>query len=161
VQFTAGAGILGTTGTGTGTAQQDTMYIQYQTSGADNVYNCQGGLATAQTTVVNTFSVNSSNQLICTVTIAGTTTTALVLANGVQNMTVLYAIDTSTGTSTPLYTSNVYMTASDVSTNGYWLDVRAVQITINFCNANVSNPTSTTCSGTTPWTQTISFMAKS
>ena len=164
--FTGGAGIVGTTGTGS--PQQDTLNIQYQSSGSDNIYNCQGGVTTittptpTYTTVVNSFSVNSSNQLVCTVSIAGAApTSALVLANNIQNMTILYGIDTTGSSSTPAATTNTYMTAAQVTTAADWLYVRSVQITLNFCTANVNNPASTACSTTTPWVQTINLMGKS
>ena len=167
--FVAGAGIVGTTGTGT--PQQDTIDIYYQSSGVDNVFDCQGantqvGTPTAPdyTTVINSYSVNASYQLICstkkTFNGATTTTTALVLANNVKNMTILYGVDSTAGTATPLNTTNSYMTATQVSAANFWPNIRAVQITLNFCTSNVfiSNPT--TCTATTPWVQTINLMGK-
>jgi type IV pilus assembly protein PilW len=164
--FTAGAGIVGTTG---GTVpQQDTLDIYYQSSGTDNIYNCQGGVTpvtspvVTYTTVINSFSINASSQLVCTVSVAGATpTTPLVLATNIKNMTILYAIDTTASTATPLYTTDTFMTASQVSTAGDWSDVRAVQITLNFCAPNVINTASTACSTTIPWVQTINLMGKS
>jgi len=164
--FVAGAGIVGTAGTGT--PKQDTIDIYYQSSGSDNVFNCQGGVTpigsptAIYTTVVNSFSVNASSQLICTVSVAGAAPTApLVLANNVQNMTILYGVDTTGAATTPAYTTDAYMTATQVGAANLWLYVRAVQITLNFCTANVFNPASTSCSSTAPWVQTINLMVKS
>ena len=164
--FVAGAGIVGTTGTGT--PEQDTLDIYYQSSGSDNIYNCQGGVTPIgtptpiYTAVVNSFSVNASNQLVCTVSVGGAApTTALVLANNVQSMTVLYGVDTTGATSTPADTTDAYMTATQVGAAGDWLYVRAVQITLNFCTANVITPALTSCNTTTPWVQVINLMGKS
>ena len=165
--FVAGAGIVGTTGTGS--PVNDTINIYYQSSGSDNIYNCQGGVTPIgtptpiYTTVINSFSVNASNQLICTVKIGTAAVSgALVLANNVKNMTILYGIDTTGGSASPANTTNVYMTAAQINlTNtNYWSYVRAVQITVNFCTANAQNPTSTSCSSVTPWVQTINLMSK-
>jgi len=161
--FVAGAGIVGTTGTGS--PQQDTLNIYYQTSGSDNVFNCQGGTATSTsptptyTTFINSFAINANNQLTCTVSKnGGTPNTALVLANNIQNMTITYAVDTTGGTAD---TTNAYMTAAQVTTSSMWNNVRAVQITLNFCTSNVMNPASTSCASVTPWVQTINLMSKS
>jgi type IV pilus assembly protein PilW len=161
--FTAGAGIVGTA-TGSGSTEQDTLDIQYQSSGVDNVFNCQGGVATTTTTFISSFSINASNQLVCAVsTNGGTPNTPLVIANNIQSMSILYAIDTTGGSTTPAPadTTNAYMNATSVQANAMWLYVRAVQITLNFCTANVLNPDSTSCSTTTPWVQTINLMGKS
>jgi len=165
-QFTAGAGIVGTTGSGT--PEQDTLNIQYQSSGSDNVYNCQGGLVTSATTVIDSFSINAANnQLICTVTVAGTTTASLVLANNVHSMTILYGVDTTGGSTTPppADTTNTYMNAKTVTADGYWLYVRSVQITLNFCTPNVISAgapvAASTCNSPTSWVQTINLMVKS
>jgi len=160
--FIAGAGIVGTTGTGS--TQQDTLNIYYQSSGTDNIYNCQGGVTTvgSYTTVINSFSINASNQLVCTVKVgAAAVSTPLVLANNIKNMTILYGIDTTAGGGSPLMTTNTYMTATQVGAASYWPNVRAVQITLNFCTPNLFNAASTSCSTTTPWVQTINFMSKS
>lgn len=160
--FAAGAGIVGTSGSGT--TPQDTLNIYYQSSGADNVFNCQGGLTPTGsfTTVVNSFSVNANNQLVCTVSVAGAApTTALVLANNVQNMTILYGVDTTGSTSTPAGFTDVYMTAKQVTAANDWGNVRLVQVTLNFCTANVFNPASTACASLTPWVQSINLMGKS
>jgi len=161
--FTPGTGIVGT-GTSGGSSSH-TINIYYQTSGADNVYNCQGGVASVgsptplYTTFINSFSINASNQLVCTVTTngAGTASLPLVLADNIQSMSILYGID-STGSAA---TTNTYMDATTVSAKSMWANVRAVQITLNFCTANVLNPGSTTCASTTPWVQTINLMGKS
>ncbi|MET3105396.1 type IV pilus assembly protein PilW [Oxalobacteraceae bacterium GrIS 2.11] len=153
--FVAGAGIVGKKGyPATGT---DSIDIYYQTSGADNIINCQGGVATVPTLVINSFYINSSNQLVCTVTLPpAAPSTPLVLANNVGSMTISYGIDKiSAGTTDAL------LDATAVQTNVMWPSVRAIQVTLNFCTGNIVNSASTACSATSPWVQTINLMSKS
>ncbi|TDK68020.1 PilW family protein [Sapientia aquatica] len=161
--FTAGAGIVGIGGgSGTG-AKSDSVNIYFQSGGVDQdgIINCQGGTAPASTltTFVNSFYINSSWQLVCSVTTNnGKPNTPLVLANDVYSMSILYGVD-----SVLSGTTDTYLTATDVQTNGKWLNVRSIQITLNFFTPNLLNPNAayTSTSPTTPWVQTISLMSKS
>jgi len=162
--FVAGAGIVGTgNGTGTG-ATSDTLNIYYQSGGVnlDGIINCQGGTAatSTKTTFINSFSINGSSQLVCTVTTGGATSKPLVLANNIASMSILYGVD-STG-SIPS-SVDTYLTATAVQSANKWMSVRTVQITINFYTPNPLNPNQafTNNSPTTPWVQTINLMAKS
>ena len=161
--FTPGAGIVGIgSGTGNG-AKSDSVNIYYQSGGVDQdgLINCQGGTAKTSTTTtfVNSFSINSSWQLVCTVTTNGGTPSApLVLANDVYSMSILYGVDSgNTGT------ADTYLNANDVQVSGKWLYVRSIQITLNFFSPNLLTPNAayTSTSPTTPWVQTISLMSKS
>lgn len=161
--FTAGTGITGVgTATGITPATSDSVNLYFLSSGSDNMYNCQGGLAAAGTVTafVNSFSINSNNQLQCTVTtIVGNVVTGpstpLMLANGVQSMNILYGVDiTGAGT------VSSYLTGNAVQAANLWANVRTVQIRLNFIDPNVVNP-ATTLTSTTPWIQTINLMRHS
>jgi type IV pilus assembly protein PilW len=153
--FVAGVGITGAGDGGVTTA--DSIDIAYETSGSDNIYNCQGGTASAATIFVNSISVNSSNQLVCVVnSIAGVSkpvpsTNALVLATGVTSMTILYGVDVA-----GLGTTGSYLTAKAVQAAGLWTSVRTVQITLNFTPPTLISG----AKAPTPvaWTQTINLM---
>ncbi len=160
--FTPGAGIVGTgAGTGTGSTS-DTLNVYFQSAGSnlDQIINCQGGSASASTTTtfINSFSINANNQLVCTVTTnGGAPSSALVLANNVTSMSIMYGVDTTNSK-----TTNAYLTAADVTTGAMWMNIRTVQVTLNFCTANVLNPAAayTSTCPTTPWVQTINLMSK-
>jgi len=162
--FVAGAGIVGTgDGTGTGAAS-DTLNIYYQSGGSnlDGIINCQGGTAAAstKTTFINSFSINASSQMVCTVTTGGVTSKPLVLANNLASMSILYGVD-SVGSNPS--SVDTYLTAKAVQSANKWMSVRTVQITLNFYTPNPLNPNQAfnSTSPTTPWVQTINLMAKS
>jgi type IV pilus assembly protein PilW len=67
-------------------------------------------------------------------------------------MSVLYAVDTSSPSDG---IADTYMSAALVTSGGYWNNVKAVRITLNFINPNA---TVTGQSTTIPWTQTINLM---
>ncbi|PRC91020.1 PilW family protein [Solimicrobium silvestre] len=161
--FSNGIGVVGkntypTTGT------SDSLNVYYQSSGNDGVINCQGQPATTGTSTVfiNSFTINSKNELVCAVTpiisgTTGSTTSALVLASNVASMTILYGVDVlGTGTTSSYLTA----TALNNSSPSLWPNVRTVQITLNFYVANVFN-LATAPTTTTAWVQTINIMRAS
>ena len=174
-KFVDGAGIVGTSGTGT---NSDTINVYYQSSGNDGILNCQGGAATPNpkgytaTRFVNSFSIqkntDGTSQLQCQVTtiidtngVPSRSSNAAVLASNVKSMSILYGID-SQGTGT----TDTYYTAAQVTSNNKWSSVRVVQITLNFLQPNVLNPSTTnsgfaTTSQVSPWVQVINIMSKS
>jgi type IV pilus assembly protein PilW len=148
--FSAGQGIVGTSGTGT---SSDTVNVRYQTSGSDTVMNCQGATATAQTTWVNSFAIDSSNNLTCAVTAksgATTTTSAAVqLAANVSNMSVAYGVDINGDGNT-----DTYLPAGQITT-ALWSTVRSARFTLTFVVPPVT-PGGTAATQT--WVQTIRLM---
>lgn len=156
--YVAGTGIIGTgSGSGTG-ASSDTINVAYQTGGnnVDQVINCQGvtGPNSTYTTYYNSFYVNSSNQLVCTVATGatGTASTPLVLANNVKSMSILYGVANSTST---VATTGSWLTATQVGAAAAWGSVRAVQFTIVF---NVPSTLTTSTTATSTWVQTVNLM---
>lgn len=156
--FLPGTGLVGISGAA---GASDTINTYYQTGGSanDGLINCQGGTSTTTATFVNSFSINSSHQLVCAVaTNSGISNTPLIIANNIQKMTILYGVFTGSGQPS---TTDTYMTASAVTTGNYWGQVRSVQLTINFCSAALLNQNAviTYPCASTPWVQTINVMA--
>lgn len=141
--FATNSALVGTSGT------NDTINIFYQTGGnaVDNVINCQGGTSTSAATVINSFSINTSNQLVCTVTSNGTTSSPLVLANNVTGMKILYGVIGSGQTGISCYLTAAQINAAGASN---WNNVVSTQITLTLLNA-VSNTSSN-------WIQTINLL---
>jgi type IV pilus assembly protein PilW len=137
----AGVGVGGTSASTNGTSN-DTIDIAFQTSGTDGLINCQGQTASTPTVFMNSFSINASNQLVCSMDGGATFIT---LASNVKSMTILYGVD-SQGKGTV----DSYLQASSM-TAALWPSVRSVQITITFTNPLVS-------SKTLPWVQSINIM---
>lgn len=124
--FAEGAGVVGTTGTGTGTAG-DTLTVRYVSASGDGLRDCFGGTNTTgtTTTTITTFSVSSASELMCSIN--GSTPTAVV--SNVSNLSVLYGTDTASNGS-----AYRYLTATAVRDGGYWPQVKTVRMTINFIN---------------------------
>ena len=144
VSMAAGVGVGGTSASTNGTSN-DTVDIAYQTSGSDGLINCQGQTSSTSTVFVNSFSINSSNQLVCSMD-GGVT--FLTLASNVASMTIVYGVD-----SQHLGTTDSYIAASAM-TASLWPWVRSVQITITFTNPLYN-------SKTIPWVQSINIMSVS
>lgn len=124
--FAAGQGIAATTG-----ATSDTFNIRFQSASGDGLMNCLGDTNTvAGTTTVwsNSFAVNASNQLTCTVsTDGGTPGTPVVLVDNVSAVKVLYGVDTDGDGS-----ADTYLSSTDVTTKNVWPAVLSVQVKITF-----------------------------
>lgn len=135
--------------TGTsGGAQGDTITVRYVAGPADALLNCDGSTTTPNGTWTNQFSVNGSNQLVCSVNGA----TAVPLVDGVTGMTVTYGVHTTGGTSTNVDT---YIPAAQmVAAN--WPNVSSVVITLTFTNALATSAAQQTVS----LTRTIAIQGK-
>jgi len=112
-------------------AQGDLVTVRYVTAPGDNIINCTGGNnpSTAGSPVmwVNTFSIDASNNLNCTLN----GNAAVGLVSGITNMSILYGVKTNfsvTNTSTDSYLTAAQMTATD------WMNVVSVQVTLTFTN---------------------------
>lgn len=163
--FAAGTGIVGTS-----TGTNDTFNVYYQTGGNtnDGVMNCQGQTAPTATTpitYINSFSIDANNNLVCAVTPGGgATSSALILANNVQSMRVLYGLvytGPCGGTAINIPYVGSYLTASQVNAattaanaagcaGSQWYYVATAQVTLVFLNP-ATNTTST-------WIQTFNLM---
>jgi len=147
------------TGTSATASPVESISTIYTSASGDGLMTCQGGQNTSGSNAVirNTFYVDANQTLGCIAYVNGDSTTApgasfQPLVTNVQSMRVLYAVDThspSTGV------ADTYMTADLVTSGGYWNNVKAVRITLNFINPNAA----ATGQGTLiPWIQTINLM---
>jgi type IV pilus assembly protein PilW len=148
--FAAGQGITGTGSNGSTTSH--TVDVRYQTASGDGLMNCQGGTNTSGATEiwVNSFAVDASNELTCSVN--GGIPVALV--SGVAQMTVLYGVDTTGNGDT-----DTYLDANTITSAGLWGNVHTAQFTLTFLNPLASQ---TGAPATLPnaWVQTIRLMNK-
>lgn len=92
--------------------------------------NCLGDTNTSGAAVswTNSFSVNTSNQLVCAVSINGAVaTTAVPLVDNVASMKVLYGVDTNADGS-----ADKYVSSSAIGVAPAWTDVNSVRLQITF-----------------------------
>lgn len=144
-QFTqAGQAI---TGTSAASAPGDSISVRYVTAGGDGVINCTGGTNSATTIFVNVFSVNSSNELGCTMN-----GTWQPLVSGVQQLKIFYGVDTAGNGSVDSYLDASAMTAA------YWSNVMSVKVQLTFLNPLASQPGQ---AATISFTRVVSVMNKS
>jgi type IV pilus assembly protein PilW len=125
---TAGQAVYGAWGGGG--SNPDSISVQFATWQNDGILNCQGGSNTAgpsPTVYVNTFSLDTTtNQLQCSLNNGP----AVGLVNGVQDMTILYGIDTSGGASC----TDTYLNAAQVQAGNFWNSVCSVMVQLTFAN---------------------------
>ena len=143
----AGQSIYGTH-TGTTAAPVDTISVRYLTGGADGVLNCTGATSTVAATWINTFQIDGSGNLQCQLTTGTAAAAAVTLVNGVntsgtnvggvQNLGVLYGVQTNTSSGTT--SVDTYLTADQVTSGKYWGNVISVKITLYFANPLSSQP---------------------
>jgi len=137
-----GQSVVGTSGTSPASDTLTTRHVAGPKVGTvvDDVADCFGVRNTGATKkkVVNTFSVNSSNELVCTVD--GGASTAVV--SNVQSLSVRYLVKDALGNAQ-------YLAASAVTD---WSLVVSVRITLTFLNPYDST------SGGVVWTQIINLM---
>ena len=124
-------------GTYNAAAPGDTFSIRFAAALNDNVFNCKGTTNTSVASYdvfVNTFAVktvNGNRMLVCTVSSSVLPATDIPLVNGVQNLSVLYAIKRSasdTGSCADTYVNASNMLAAD------WLAVCAINVSISYTN---------------------------
>lgn len=120
--------IAGSAGAGT---VSDTISVRFQAASGDDLTNCAGDInkSGAKVSWSNTFAVNASSQLTCTVSVDGGAPGApVVLIDNVGSLRVLYGVD-STATS-----NNVdrYVSATDIGTTYPFTSVYSVRLSIVF-----------------------------
>lgn len=100
----------------------DTLITRFE--GGNNIRDCLGNLVAASTAVQNTFTVNTSaGELNCATRHSGSATTLTQpLAAGIENLRVLYGVDTSGDR-----IANRYTTAAGV---GNWGNVVSLRISL-------------------------------
>jgi type IV pilus assembly protein PilW len=134
-------------------APQDTVTVRYLTGALDNLINCDGTTSVPVGLIYNTFAVDASGNLTCTIstTVAGVTTigTPVILVSGVmpsklagplKDMVIFYGVNTTANSSNPV---DSYITASSMAALN-WLNVRSLRVSLVFNNPlyNAVGPTS-------------------
>jgi len=114
------------TGTYAAAAPGDSITARYATNNGDGIINCSGGSNNTGGvfSYSNTFSVNASNQLVCTMN-----GTVYPLINGVHQLSVLYGV-THNGSNNV----DTYMNANQVGAANLWNSVVSAFITLTFNN---------------------------
>jgi type IV pilus assembly protein PilW len=120
-------------GTSGGAAPGDTFSVRFVTASNDTVMNCTGGTNTtgANVSYTNTFSVDASGNLDCTLAVNGTVLAPVPLVSGVENLQVWYGVRANPAVSdnnVDTYFTAAQMTASD------WPNVTSVKVRITFNN---------------------------
>ncbi|HUL65849.1 MAG TPA: PilW family protein [Burkholderiaceae bacterium] len=143
----AGQSVAGSTGAG---APGDTLIVRYEAGTADGTLDCNGRNNTsgANLMMVNTFSVDASGNLVCSVNGAPVQT----LAGNVQNFQVLYGVDTNSNGSVDRYIAAGSMTTTN------WKRVSSVRVTLTFQNPLAGQPGQ--AATLTPITQTIALLSR-
>ena len=148
VQFAAGQGISGVSGTG---GASDTLGIRFVSASGDGLMNCQGSVNTggANLLVTNVFTISASNQLQCAVNGNAPVT----LVGNVSGMTVLYGTD-----STASGSIDKYLSAAAVSAAGLWGQVKSVQVRLTFASQFNATQVGAAAAGSATWVQNIGVM---
>jgi type IV pilus assembly protein PilW len=143
----AGQSLAGTTGAG---APGDTLIVRYEAGTADGTLDCngRGNTSGANLMMVNTFSVDASGNLVCSVNGAAVQT----LAGNVQNFQVLYGVDTNNNGSVDRYIAAGSMTTTN------WKRVSSVRLTLTFQNPLAGQPGQPATLA--PITQTIALLSR-
>ena len=111
-------------GTYSASAPGDSLTVRFMADA--NTLDCLGQTPTANTLVVNTFSVTTDGDLQCSVN-GGTAET---IVSGVSRMNILYGVDISEGNEATYQ----YLTATQVAAGGYWKYVKSVDLQLIFTN---------------------------
>ncbi len=136
-------------------APQDTFTIRYLTGSSDNLINCDGTISVPVGLIYNTFAIDASGDLICTVTttVAGNTSSGPVVilvsgaasggvagVSGLKDMVVLYGVNTTLHSSNPV---DSYIPASSMTVQN-WLNVLSLRVSLVFKNPlyNAAGPAS-------------------
>lgn len=99
----------------------DSITFRYQGSGDGFIEDCLGGNVGAGTTASVTFRIDATdNELECSVNAAGIPQP---LIDGVENMQIVYGVDTNGD-----FSANQFRTATNVTASGQWNNIIAVRI---------------------------------
>ena len=140
--------------------QADVISARFYTAGGDGVILCNGSTNTGTTPVlyVNTFFIDSNNNLSCALTnVTAGTTVVYPLVPGVTAMSITYGVRTLLNLNNGAVDS--YLTSAQMSgTTNSWLNVVSVSLTLSFVNPLYGQPGQTL--QTLPVTRVIAVMAQ-
>ena len=115
----------------------DMITVRYAVALSDNAFNCMGGRNTtaALETWENTFRVNTSNQLVCSLysNSTGATTADTVLVNGISNLSITYGVNTKGGSGPTNSCTDTYKTSATMAAAD-WANICTVTVTLTFQN---------------------------
>lgn len=126
--FLVGQSMGGSAGAG---SVSDTITVRFQSASDDGLMNCAGDTnkTGANLSWSNTFAVNASSQLTCTVSVDGGAPGAPVaLIDNVASLRVLYGVDSAA----PEFNVDRYVTAADIGTTYPFTSVHSVRLSIVF-----------------------------
>jgi type IV pilus assembly protein PilW len=129
----AGTSVVGETNA---TANGDSVTVRYQNDSTGTVLNCLGQSASAAPQVHEyTFSVNSTNQLVCAVD----DNAPVALVANVRQLQIFYGVDATSQTPYSGTPANAYV-AADQMTPTNWTNVSSVKVIITFVNPLAGQP---------------------
>jgi len=163
VPFVAGQMVGGKDGGTPNTAETDTFAVRYMTTGGDGIINCTGGTSATQTTWISTFYLDANHNFVCAQSVqtntAAVTALPVTLISGVQYLSVVYGVRTSTAAGS--HSVDTYLTASQVTAGSYWPSVMSVKVTFYLINPLAGQPGQTaTAMATIPFTRVIALMSQ-
>lgn len=136
--FSAGQFISGTTG---GTGANDTLNVRFMSDGS--TLDCQGQVQPDRTLVTNSYQIDAQGDLQCAVSTTNSTTGATssataetIVFKAISQFTVLYGIDPTNSASSP----SEYMTATTVTSDNEWMNVRSVRLELTFTDPVNTKP---------------------
>jgi type IV pilus assembly protein PilW len=148
-------------GTGSYLLGGNTITTRYLTTGTDNIINCTGNTSSVgAATFVNTFSIDASGNLVCTLIVNGAASPPVALIGGLSNLQIYYGVITNSAAATN--SIDTYMDAASVTAAGYWANVKSVMVTLWFVNPLYGQPGQTNANQpqTIPFTRIIAVMDK-
>ncbi|GLQ46876.1 hypothetical protein GCM10007862_19270 [Dyella lipolytica] len=124
------------------TTGNDTLEVRFMAdNNLGNTLDCLGQTDTARTLVTNTFKIDASNNLTCSVNGQA----GLPIVPGVQTFVVYYGISTTHDSSV-----TEYLTADQVTANALWSYVQSVNLQLTFLNPLFGQPGQPGQASTTP-----------
>jgi type IV pilus assembly protein PilW len=118
------------------TPRGDSITIRYQTDSTGTILNCLGqsnhGPVSSH---ADTFSVNSSGQLVCSVDGA----TPVPLVGNIENLQISYGVNADSTDPHSATAPTAYVGASDMTAVN-WTNVRSVRIALTFTNPLLGQP---------------------
>lgn len=113
----------------------DSIATRFVAGPAASIDLCTGSATTSGTEYTTYLYVSNGTDgkpyLYCELASGGTWASTVQLVGGIQNMQIMYGVNTS---GTGSYNVQTYMYASDVTTKGYWPDVSSVKVTLTVVN---------------------------
>jgi type IV pilus assembly protein PilW len=118
----------------------DVLFVRYMTTAGQNINLCDGTIGTTQTYTNNFYLVPDAanpltKDLYCAVQVGtGAWNTPVELVGGIQAMSIMYGVHTTTYNGDLDDNVDTYMQAAAVTSGGYWAAVTSMQVTLQFLN---------------------------